>query len=78
MILLLVDKIVVVKFPSWKIQAYDVFFDALSSNSNLKSKRRLRKYENRQKPVIFGKKWPNQGDNRRIIVIHLNKKIFFV
>ena len=55
MILLWVDKIVVVKVPSRKVQAYDVFLDALSSKSNYKSKRRFRKYENRQRPVIFGK-----------------------
>ena len=58
--------------------AYNVFFDAFSSHTNYKSKQEFRKYENRQKPVIFGKKWPNQGDNRRIIVIQLSKKIFFV
>ena len=43
MIFLVVDKIVVVKVPSRKIQEYDVFFDAFSSNSNYKSKKR---YEN--------------------------------
>ena len=43
MIFLGVDKIVVVKVPSRKIQAYDVFFDALSSHSNCKSKK---SYEN--------------------------------
>ena len=58
--------------------AYYVFFDALSSHTNYKSKREFRKYENRQKPIIFGKKWPNQGDNMRIIVIQLSKKRLFL
>ena len=57
--------------------AYYVFFDALSSHTNYKSKREFRKYENRQKPIIFGKKWPNQGDNMRIIVMQLSKKNYF-
>ena len=54
--------------------AYYVFFDALSSHTNYKSKQEFRKYENRQKPIIFGKKWPNQGDNMRIIGMQLSKK----
>ena len=68
----MVDKIVVLRVPATAHYAYDVFFDALSSDTNYKSKQGLRKYENRQNPIIFGKKWPNQGDKMRIIAIQLS------
>ena len=74
----MVDKIVVFRVPATADYAYDVFFDVLSSDTNYKSKQELRKYENRQKLIIFGKKWPNQGDKMRIIAIQLSKqKLFF-
>ena len=53
---------------------YDVFVDAFSSHAKYKSKKVCVKYENRQKPVILGKKWPYRCDNFRILVIQLPQK----
>ena len=51
--------------------AYDVFFAALSGHTSYKLKQEFRKYENRQKPIISDKKWPNQGDKmRNIVMLH--------
>ena len=72
----MVDKIVVLQVPGTADYAYDAFFDALSTDTNYKSKQGLRKYENRQKPVISGKKWPYRCDNFRISVIQLTQKKF--
>ena len=55
-----------------------MYFLTLFPDTNYKSKQGSRKYENRQNPIIFGKKWPNQGDKMRIIAIQLSKERLFL
>ena len=62
---------------TWTLYVYNVIFDALSIHHNDKFFETDTKYENRQKPVIFGKNWPSQGRNMRIIAIQIIENELF-
>ena len=62
---------------TWTLYVYNVFSGVLSIYNNYKLFKVDDKFENRQKPVIFGKNWPSQGRNMRIIAIQIIENELF-